>query len=122
MEYEFIRGLDGQARARLAMGQEVFGRWLSEELGGDLVRIEALLASIDALQRGEQEQISQIGRIFSLHMEADEVELMDNALHLTPEEGLEPELHYYDDESMAGCGLEDLAGLLRAWRAFLLEP
>ncbi|GAA4500151.1 YacL family protein [Pseudaeromonas paramecii] len=121
MEYEFIRDTQGRLKAKVAMGQEVFGRWLSEELGTDLTRLEALLADIAALESGDKEQVSHYGPGFSLHLESEEVELVDNALRFEFDEGLEPDLSYYDDESLGGCGLVDFAQLLRAWQQFVLQ-
>ena len=34
---------------------------------------------------------------------------------------LEPDMAYYDEEQMSGCGLDDLRHLLLAWRAFVRE-
>ncbi|WP_409421093.1 YacL family protein [Pseudaeromonas sp. ZJS20] len=121
MEYEFIRDTQGRLKAKVAMGQEVFGRWLSEELGADLPRLEALLADIAALEAGEKEQVSHYGQAFSLHLESEEVELVDNALRFEFDEELEPDLSYYDEESLGGCGLVDFALLLRAWQQFVAE-
>lgn len=119
MDYEFICQGDGRPVARLAMGQEAFGHWLNDEIGYSCSRIDAVLQAIAQLALGEQEQWSLTGRVYSLHLDQEEAEVAANVVHFEFPDELEPEMAYYDEEQMAGCGLEDLRRLLLAWQAFV---
>ena len=121
MDYEFVAGADGRLQAKLSMGQEAIGHWINDELGTDLPRLDALLNAIAQLQCGEVEQLRFPGQVYSLLMGDDEVEVMANVVNFTFPEELEVDMAYYDDEQMAGCGLDDFQSLLQAWRAFVVE-
>ena len=121
MDYEFVAGADGRLVAKLSMGQEAIGHWINDELGTDLARMDNMLSAIGRLQQGEEEQLRFQGQVYSLLMGDDEVEVMANVVNFTFPEELEADMAYYDDEQMAGCGLDDFQNLLQAWRAFVLE-
>ena len=53
VEYWIGRDERGHCFAEFSMGQEAIGRWLNEELGEDLPRIDRLCEAIARLQRGE---------------------------------------------------------------------
>lgn len=121
MDYEFVAGADGRLVAKLSMGQEAIGHWINDELGTDLARLDSMLSAIGRLQQGEEEQLRFPGQVYSLLMGDDEVEVMANVVNFTFPEELEADMAYYDDEQMAGCGLDDFQSLLQAWRAFVAE-
>ena len=119
MDYEFIREPDGRLKAYLSMGHEAVGHWLNDEMGSQLSLMQEVLADIDALQRGEQETISRHGTVYSLHLSDEEAEVAANVVQFEFADELEPDMAYYDDEQMAGCGLEDFQRLLLAWHDFV---
>lgn len=119
MDYEFLCAADGRPEARLAMGQEAFGHWINDEIGYSRGRMNQVLAVIADLQAGKLEQWSLPGKGYSLHLDEEEAEVAANVLRFDFPEELEPDMAYYDDEQMAGCGLADLQHLLSSWREFV---
>lgn len=119
MDYEFLCEADGRPVARLAMGQEAFGHWLNDEIGYSRGRMAQVLEAIAGLQAGNLEQWSLPGKGYSLHLDEEEAEVAANVLRFDFPEELEPDMVYYDDEQMAGCGLADLQHLLSSWREFV---
>ncbi|MBY4676954.1 YacL family protein [Marinobacterium arenosum] len=122
MEYEFGRDIIDRPYARFSMGHEAFGHWLVDELGEDQARLAGVQQQVARLLAGQGWEYELAGREFSLQLSRDEVVVRSNALgyevELPPEED-EEELSCYDDELQAGCGLQDFAELLVAWRTFL---
>ncbi|MGL4205412.1 MAG: YacL family protein [Aeromonadaceae bacterium] len=119
MDYEFIREPDGRLKANLSMGHEAVGHWLNDEVGTNLALIEAVLADIDAVLRGEQETVERHGAVYTLHLGDEEAEIAANVVQFEFADDLEPDMAYYDDEQMAGCGLADFHSLLLAWLDFV---
>ena len=121
MDHEFVRDIDGRCRARMSMGHEAFGFWLTDELGSDVARCDEILKAIVKLLHGGDEYKSS-GKTFCLYLEEEAATV--SALELqfeTPIEDNEQGLSYYDDELFAACGLEDFELLLRGWRVFICE-
>ncbi|WP_130834030.1 protein YacL [[Erwinia] mediterraneensis] len=117
MEYEFLRDLTGQVKVRMSMGHEAVGHWFNEEVQGDL----ALLAEVEAAAqhlKGSERQWQRVGHEYTLWMDAEEVMIRANQLAFDNEE-LEEGMNYYDEESLAFCGVEDFLVVIAAWRAFL---
>ena len=121
MDYEFIKQADGRLQARLAMGHEAFGHWLNEQIATDLPLLEQVLRDIDRVQQGEVEVISLHSGGYTLQLGDEEAEISANVVQLEFADELEPDMAYYDEEQMSGCGLDDLRHLLLAWRAFVRE-
>jgi Uncharacterized protein conserved in bacteria len=121
MDHEFVRDIDGRCRARMSMGHEAFGYWLTDELGDNLPLCDEILkATAHLLHAGDDYKFS--GKTFCLYLEEEAATV--SALELqfeTPIEDNEQGLSYYDDELFAACGLEDFELLLRAWREFITE-
>lgn len=121
MNYQFIRNLTGQPEALFEMGNEAFSRWFSEELGQNQLRLSTLF---DAINKLEQRQIKQFvlpGNEFCLSMDQEEVELRANLLEIDGPDELPEGTELYDQESMAGCGLEDFKQVLYSWSDFVAE-
>ena len=119
MDYEFIREPDGSLKAYLSMGHEAVGHWLNDEVGTNLALIEAVLADIDAVLRGVQEAVDRHGAVYTLHLGDEEAEVAANVVQFEFADDLEPDMAYYDDEQIAGCGLADFQRLLLAWQEFV---
>lgn len=118
MEFEFKRGF-GEYSVQTSMGHEIIGRWLQEEIGRDLTKIEQILDLIEQAKHQFGENHKQEGNEISLSIESSEVLVQDNALFLQTEHDLEPDFELYDSESYAVCGLEDFEALIQQWQRFV---
>jgi uncharacterized protein YacL (UPF0231 family) len=121
MDHEFVRDIDGRCRARLSMGHEAFGFWLTDELGSDVERCDEILKAIVKLLHGGDEYKFS-GTTFCLYLEEEAATVSALELQFETEiEDNEQGLSYYDDELFAACGLDDFELLLRGWREFITE-
>lgn len=116
MDYTVGRDELGRYFAEFSMGQEAIGRWLSEELGHDLERLDRLLEAVDQLRRRERRDYRLDGREFSLELDRDEARVRAYSLERDDEPLDLEDLDYYDEELEGGCGLEDFQDVLAAWR------
>lgn len=122
MDHEFVRDIEGRFIARLSMGHEAFGSWLTDELGTDVEKCNELLSvikQIPALDDGYELS----GEVFRLYLdqEAATVSALELQFETSSEQSQELGLSYYDDELFAACGLDDFEQLLTAWRDFISE-
>lgn len=119
MDYEFLRDISGIVRVRVSMGHEAIGHWFNEEVKGNL----ALLDEVEQAARevkGSERSWQRIGHEYTLWLDGEEVIVRANSLALStdePEEGM----HYYDEESLSLCGVEDFLQVVAAYREFLGE-
>lgn len=116
MEYTFGRDDIGRYFAEFSMGHEAFGRWLSEELGHDRPKLDALLLTIDALQHKHRHEFELAGAEYTLWLTREEARVRAHILDASFDDEDLAELNYYDDELQAGCGLDDFKAVLEAWR------
>lgn len=119
MDYEFTFDDIGRPVAKLSMGAEAVGRWLSEDLGSDKGRIDQLLGIIGQLEQRKISQHQESGTEFVLRMNQDEIEVFALVLDLDVDEELPENTNLYDEESHAGCGLPDFKQALLSWRSFV---
>lgn len=63
--------------------------------------------------------MEKIGREFTLFMDDKEIMIRANQLHFQTED-LEEGMCYYDNESIAFCGLDDFIKMLENYRNFIL--
>ena len=82
--------------------------------------IEQLLQDIERVQQGELELITLHSGGYTLQLGDDEAEISANVVQFDFADELEPDMAYYDEEQMSGCGLDDLRHLLLAWREFVV--
>ncbi|WP_024871349.1 YacL family protein [Tolumonas lignilytica] len=121
MDHEFVRDIEGRCLARLSMGHEAFGFWLTDELGVDISQCNELLKTTARLLHGGDD-FKLSGKTFCLYLDQDSATV--SALELQFETEIEDNelgLSYYDDELFAACGLDDFEQLLLAWRDFITE-
>ena len=118
MDYEFRRDIYGQYKARFSMGHETLVLWLTEELKTDTLLISTLLNEIEKLQNKQCWEYCHSGHEFTLTMNQDGIEVRATLLDESADEAPE-ELSHYDQESQAGCGLDDFRHLLEAWKQFM---
>lgn len=119
MDYEFKKNtLEGSYHAIFSMGHEALGRWLVEEVGKDFAKMDLVVAQISALKNSPQEW-RLIGDELTLSLQDNEALIQANFLFSEDDDELEEDLHLYDEESIAVCGIEDFSQVLDAWRAFV---
>ena len=119
MNYQFIRDQLGSPIAQFDMGSETFSRWFTEELGNDQDKISAVLQAIAQLQSKEIKEYAMQGSDISLSLDPYEVEVRSKNLDIDAPDELPEGTELYDQESMAGCGLEDFIGVLKSWSNFV---
>lgn len=121
MNYQFIRDLQGIPVAEFDMGSETFSHWFTHELGADQNKINTLLDVIQQLQNRETKAFLMEGNEFHLSLDPDEVEIRSKILDVDAPDELPEGTQLYDQECMAGCGLEDFNRVLRSWSDFVGE-
>ena len=119
MDYEFTKQADGRLRAKLAMGHEAFGHWLNDAIASNLTLLADVLRDVERVQQGEVEMLTLHSAGYTLQLGDGEAEISANVVQFEFGDELEPDMAYYDDEQMSGCGLEDFQRLLLAWQDFV---
>ncbi|MEP0354725.1 MAG: YacL family protein [Paraglaciecola sp.] len=116
MEYQFSYDFLGKPTAKCELDCELFGDWLTQDVGGNISGIKQLLAIIQQLQTREIQDYSYIGNTYHLLLDYSEAELQLNNASLAPSAKLDIEWH---EQESAGCGLIDLQHTLEAWLNFI---
>lgn len=117
MEYEFLRDITGEVQVCLSMDHEAIGYWLNVEIAGDLAKIAEIEAQTLNLKDSEQ-QWQFNGQEYTLFIDGKEVMVRANQIDFDGDE-IEDGMSYYDNESLAFCGLEDFLLLLNSYRHFM---
>jgi len=117
MDYDFVTDPLGRPVAHFSMGHEALGHWLTAELGSDSQLIESVLEALGRLRSHQLSDYAREGREYSLQLSPEEAIVQSHALFQGDDE-LSDDLHYYDAESAASCGLDDFESVLLAWRQF----
>ena len=60
-----------------------------------------------------------LGHELTLVLQGDEALVQANHLFSDSDDELEADLHLYEDESVALCGLDDFEQVLLAWKSFI---
>ncbi len=118
MDYQFSHDFIGDPVARCSMGHEALGSWLTAEIGSNSILISTLQSAIEQLQRRQAWEYHLEGAEYRLELSREQAIVRAHALFADSDD-LTDELDYYDAESLAHCGLEDFATLLRAWCQFI---
>ena len=104
------------------MEHVAIGSWLSSEVGDSLHLIEEILEVIEQLLAKRIQQRQFNGQQFQLTLTQEEAEVLDQSLADEQDQDMPDEsLDFYDEESQAGCGLDDFQQLLQSWHAFISE-
>ena len=117
MEYEFLRDITGVVKVRMTMGHEAVGHWFNDEVNENqtlLDNVEAAIADV----KGSVRQWQHVGKEYTLLLDEEEVMIRANKLNFEGDE-MEDGMSYYDEESLAFCGVEDFLAVIAAYRAFL---
>lgn len=122
MEFQFTHTIHG-VMAKCSMDHEAFGRWLNTEIAHrpqDLVNIFDEIEKCRLANSPYYEAIFE-GREYSLYLNADEVMAKANNIDIAFDDLQEMEegFHFYNEESIAFCGLDDFEAFLQAYQRFL---
>ncbi|ERK12352.1 hypothetical protein L579_0518 [Pantoea sp. AS-PWVM4] len=117
MEYEFLRDLTGKVKVRMSMDHEAVGHWFNEEVDENLTLLDEVEAAVQQV-KGTHHQWQRVGHEYTLWLDEEEVMIRANQLALE-DDGLEEGMTYYDEESLAFCGVEDFLAVITAYRQFL---
>ncbi|MEP1384384.1 MAG: YacL family protein [Paraglaciecola sp.] len=118
MEYQFSYDFLGKPTAKCELDCELFGDWLTQDIGNNSSETKQLLAIIQQLQTRKIQEHRYIGNTFHLLLEDSEAELQLNNASLAPSTKLDIEWH---GQESVGCGLVDLQHLLEAWLDFITQ-
>lgn len=117
MEYEFLRGIDGNVIVKLSMDHEAVGHWLNEEVKGDLSVLDEIVSAREVV-RGREQQWQRVGHEYTLLLDDEEVMINANQIVFETDEP-EDGMSYYDNESIAFCGIDDFMILLENYHKFV---
>lgn len=120
MEYQFTHSIHGVV-AKCSMDHEAFARWLNTEITEnpkELINIFAEIEKCRAAYPNHYECVFE-GKEYSLFLDCDEVMVKANNLDDAFDESqIEDGFQFYDQESIAFCGLEDFENFLKAYQKF----
>ena len=117
MEYQFVHDVTGNVIVRMSMDHEAVGHWFNDEVRGDLALLDEVREGACSV-KGTTRQWSRTGKEYTLWIDDEEVMISANMLSFDtdePEEGMS----YYDQESLAFCGVEDFFLLVDAYQKFI---
>lgn len=121
MEYQFTHTMHGVI-ARCSMDHEAFARWLNNEIIGNDKALHIILEEIErfkAIYPNQYEFVFE-GKEYSLYFNGDEVIAKANNLEDDFDKSLMEEgFNFYNEESVAFCGLNDFEAFLKAYQKFL---
>lgn len=120
MDYEFSYDYLGKPVARISMGHEAFGLWLSQEIGADPAKVDAVLQDIEQLTMGKIQQKVMTGSEYQLCLSQEEAEVISHVSRIETEEVPE-EVELDETDSYAVCGLQDFELMLLSWQSFYLR-
>lgn len=122
MEYQFTHTMHGVV-AKCSMDHEAFARWINIEIAPNPQNLTAIFQEIEHCKKAYPSyyEASFEGREYTLYVSNEEVVAKANHLEM-PFDDLDEigeGLNFYDEESIAFCGLEDFEAFLTAYRRFL---
>lgn len=122
MEYQFTHTMHG-VMAKCSMDHEAFARWLNTEISLNPDTLNDIFTAIERCRQSKDPYYEWFleGREYSLYLSLEEVMVKANNLDMTFEEveEIESGFGFYDEESIAFCGLEDFELFLTAYQRFL---
>ncbi|GEK09005.1 YacL family protein [Pseudoalteromonas peptidolytica] len=119
MEYQFIRDPLSGFRARFNDEHALIGRWLSEELDHNSVRV--LISQLEALSF-QKEELILTGKEIRATFTPQEALFESHALFHESEDVMqyqEDALALDESGMMAICGYEDFMPMLKEWAEFI---
>lgn len=122
MEYQFTHTMHGVI-ARCSMDHEAFARWLNSEIVGNGTKeLHSILNEIEHCKSiyPNNYECAFEGKEYSLYFNSDEVMVKANNLDdAFDEQEMEEGLQFYNEESIAFCGLDDFEMFLKAYQKFI---
>ena len=115
MDYEFRYNSQNLPVAEFSMGHEAIGRWITDELGDSIAKIQELLSVIEQIENAQLAQKTIFGRELTLSLSQEDVEI--TAAYDTDEE-LPEDTSLSEDELTASCGLPDFKQAVEEWLLF----
>ncbi|MBM7071306.1 YacL family protein [Shewanella sp. 202IG2-18] len=121
MDFEFRRNtLDDGVVAIFSMEHQVLGRWFTEELSNDKVKLADVKSALESVCSKHIQEWRSVGREISLEINSEQVTVFENSLNLDDElEELEQGFNLYSAESFAYCGFEDFQNVLESFEDFI---
>lgn len=120
MDFQFSQHWD-QVVAKCSMEHIALANWFNTEVKLNSQLISTALCAVEQAKsfKPDQEEVL-IGKEYSLFINHEEVMVRANNLDIlhNNDTELEPDFHYYDEESLAFLGLEDFEQFLRAAEEF----
>ena len=104
------------------MEHQALANWFNTEVRSDSQKILTALSEAKSHKTHiDLNETVLIGSEYSLFIHYDEVMIRANSLAMTIEEEFlkEEGLHYYDEESIAFCGLDDFIHFLTSYFNFI---
>lgn len=122
MEYQFTHTMHGVV-AKCSMDHEAFARWINTEIAQDPKDLPKILQEIDRCKKAFPSNYEAIfeGHEYTLYISYDEVVAKANNLEMQFDDldEIGEGLNFYDEESIAFCGLEDFEAFINAYQRFL---
>lgn len=120
MEYQFTHTMHGVV-AKCSMDHEAFARWINSEIAHDPSDLPEIFTQIAFCKKSPTYKAVFEGKEYSLYLNADEVMAKANNIDMDFDdfEQMEEGLNFYNEESVAFCGLEDFEAFLMAYVKFL---
>lgn len=122
MEYQFTHTMHGVV-AKCSMDHEAFARWLNSEITSNPKDLQAIFNEIARCRQHYPNYYEAVfeGREYTLYLSNDEVVAKANSLEMPFDEldEIGEGLNFYDEESIAFCGLEDFEAFLTAYQRFI---
>lgn len=118
MDFQFTSH-QGNTVAKCSMEHEAFANWFNIEVRSNPQLISTVLFHLQNLPAPHAADIVLTGAEYSLYINADEVMAKANNLAIENQDALEDGFYYYDDESIAFCGIEDFARFLHSYLDFI---
>lgn len=121
MEYQFTHSMHGVV-ARCSMDHEAFARWLNTEITENPKDLPLIFTEIDRCRNAFPNHYQAVfeGREYTLLIDSEEVMVKANNLDdVFDESDMEEGFQFYDQESIAFCGLEDFEAFLKAYQQFI---
>ena len=119
MEYQFTHTMHGVV-AKCSMDHEAFARWLNTEIVSNPKELTNILNEIEICRQRASANYERIfeGKEYSLYLSAEEVMAKANNLDMAFDDldEIEEGFSFYDEESIAFCGLEDFEAFLLAYQ------
>lgn len=117
MDFQFTQS-QGKILVRCSMEQQAVANWFNQELNNHKPLAIQLLEMIAKAKQNPMQEYSLLGKEYSIFIQNDEIMVRANNLALQQDAQLEQDFYFYDEESIAFCGLEDFEHFLQSYLDF----